>query len=638
MCGICGKYYFQVDELVDREILMRMTKSLYSRGPDEEGFFINNNIGIGVRRLSIIDKKHGHQPMFNEDKMICNVFNGEIYNYKELRRYLLDKGHILFTDCDSEVISHMYEEFGVFFVEKLHGMFSIALLDLRTRSLMLVRDRIGIKPLYFIKLNDSLVFSSSLNSLIQDNNISIDLDSAGINCYFSYNYFPEDITPLKNIKKLLPGSYLICDSNGIKTNQYWQLDYNNNTVRPENHYINEFKSIFQKVVKAHLISDIPVGIFLSGGLDSSSLTCFASKFRNNLDTFTIGFKEITYDERKYASLVANSLGTRHHEVIIDDDLPLLLEKIITMLDVPMGEPSLLPTFKLSEFAKEYSGVILSGEGVDELFGGYETYKADILAKFFINLPPTLRQRLLPQLVRKLPLNYKRLNFRFKAELFLEGINKNNRIYHYSWREIFSEEEKRMLYSGDFFNHLTKMNYLEEPYEIFKKYFYASTSHSYLERAMFFDTKVWLPNSVLHRVDMASMHNSLEVRVPFLDDELVEFAFRLPLDKKINNMRGKYLLRKAFNDELPKMILNRPKYGFSVPINKWLRYELKKTCLELISNIPRDLEEFLNRNYLLSIFKEHIEGHQDYGRKLWNIIVFILWYNALASRKNISLGR
>lgn len=631
MCGICGKFYYQSDNYIDRQVLMKMTRSLYSRGPDDEGFFIKRNIGLGVRRLSVVDIKNGHQPMCNEDRTVWVVFNGEIYNYPELKKILLQKGHLFFTNCDSEVIAHLYEEFGVLFMQKLQGMFALALFDVTKNQLLLARDRFGIKPLYFSSLKDSVVFSSSVNSLIQDDGIPLDLNYKGIHCYFSYNYFPDAHSPFKNINKLLPGSYLMCGPGGVEIRHYWQLNYKDKVVKNEIDYVEEFLSIFNKAVDKQLFADIPVGVFLSGGLDSSGLAYFARKFENDLDTFTLGFKDETYDERPYAAAVSSHLDTRHHEITITENIVSLLKRTALALDIPMGEPSFLATFKLAEFAKGYSGVILSGEGADELFGGYETYKADILANIFMDFPPIFRQRLLPSLIGSLPLAYGRLNFKQKAGLFLNGINGNN-IPHYSWRDIFSEEEKRMLYSEYFFNQLLSMGCFGEPYEIFVKYFYGINSKNYLERAMYFDTKVWLSDSVLHRVDMASMSHALEVRVPYLDEDLVKFAYRLPINKKINKMKGKYLLKIAFRDKLPAVILGRPKHGFSVPISKWLKHELKEFVFDLLSNISGEIGLILNRDYVLSLLNEHIKGHRDHGRKLWNIIIFVLWFNALSNRK------
>lgn len=634
MCGICGKYYFHRDRTVAREMLIRMTKSLYSRGPDEEGLFVNNNVGLGVRRLSIIDKKHGKQPMFNENKTICHVFNGEIYNYKQLRRYLLDKGHILTTDCDSEVIGHMYEEFGEFFVEKLHGMFSIALLDLRTRRLMLVRDRIGIKPFYFSILDDSLVFSSSVNSLIQDGDIPTDFDLAGINCYFSYNYFPDSYTPLRHVKKLLPGCYLICDCNGVELKEYWKLHYveTEDITRSKDSYVEEFRVIFDNSIKTHIQADVPVGIFLSGGLDSSGLTFSVSKYRN-IDTFNICFREESFDERQYAYSIAKHCNTRHHAIMIAQDLPRLLMDIVPALDVPIGEASFLPTIELANFAKNHVGVILSGEGADELFGGYETYKADILANFLKDIPPLLKQSLLPRFIRLFDFEDTRLSSRYKAELFLKGINDKSRIAHYVWREVFSKEAKKRLYGYDFYTELAKDNIFIEPYEIFKKHFYAANSDNNLERAMYFDTKSWLPGSILQRVDMASMYHSLEVRVPFLDDDLIEFAYRLPLGEKIHNMKGKYLLRKAFKNRMPKAILKRSKQGFSVPVSKWLRDELKDFFIEITNGCNKKIDFFLNREHVLALFNEHVKGNWDYGRQLWSIAIFILWLDSFLRKSH-----
>lgn len=633
MCGICGKYYFNKDNYVDQRILTKMVQALYKRGPDEEGLFIKDNIGIGVRRLSIVDRDKGSQPMHNEDKTIWLVYNGEIYNYRELKKYLLNKGHVFRSECDGEVIPHLYEEQGISFVQELHGMFALALVDLRKQCLLLVRDRMGIKPLYYGLQNDSVVFASLLTSLIQDPCISLDLDYQGINSYFSYNYFPCHHTPFKGINKLLPGTYALFNAHGCTINSYWRPMLKVDSCGSPMSYVDEFMSIFGRVIKRHLVADVPVGIFLSGGLDSSSIAYFSKNFSQDIAALSIGFREKTYDETRYARLAAKHLQLRHYETAIPNNVIGLIKKMIPAIDIPLGEPSLIPTFALAEFARAHVGVALSGEGTDELFGGYETYKADVLSTIFMNLPHLLKQVILPWIIRRLPYSDDRLNFRFKAGLFLHGIRSPNISPHYSWREIFSADAKKSLYSGDFYEELVATHTVEQPYEIFKEHFFTAYPRHHLEQAMHFDTTVWLPDSILTRVDMINMYHNLEVRVPFLDDEMVDFAYRLPFSEKISNLSGKQIVRRAVNGKLPSAILKRPKQGFSVPIGLWLKHELKQFSREVLTYMPRELDNLLNKSYLLSLFDAHNKEEADYGRQIWSALILILWFNSFTERSN-----
>ncbi len=631
MCGICGKYVYGPGKMDNEDVLLKMTKRLYSRGPDEEGFFRGAKVGLGVRRLSIRDKKLGKQPIYNENKDICLVYNGEIYNHKELRNYLLKKGHVFLSGSDGEVIPHLYEELGDSFIEKLNGMFALALFDLRNDNLIIARDRAGIKPLYYAQGDDSFVFSSSVSSLLQEKEIPLDMDFQGINCYFTYNYFPCGYSPFEKVKKLLPGSYIVCNSNGIKVKDYRQYNPEKIAVK-RNRYAQEFQGVFSEVINDQLRADVPVGIFLSGGLDSSGLAYFASKEMQDLPVFTLGFKEDTYNECDYAAITAGHLGLRHHKFVIEDKIPELFKKTMQSLDVPMGEPSLLPTFQLAGFAKEYCGVVLSGEGADELFGGYDTYKADVLARFFEYLPVKAKRYFFNNILRLMPVDYRYMNNRLRFELFSKGIL-SNKIAHYSWREVFSEEEKKLFFSRALLNKLSDADHLNEPYRIFQEYFNKPGLKDDLEKSMLFDSQVWLPDSILQRVDMASMFHSLEVRVPFLDNRVVEFASRLPLNEKISFMKGKCLLKRAFSDGLPKKIINRRKHGFAVPANKWFRNELKDLCFDIIAQANKGVWELLNRDYLIFLYKEHIAGKMDNSRKLWSTVVFISWYDNLFVNKN-----
>ncbi|MBU0633599.1 MAG: asparagine synthase (glutamine-hydrolyzing) [Candidatus Omnitrophica bacterium] len=632
MCGICGKFYLNPDRHVGHGLLHEMSRRLYRRGPDDGGIVCKDNMGLGVRRLSIMDKENGRQPVFNEDRSICCAYNGEIYNYTELKDYLIKKKHQFFSKSDSEIIVHMYEEFGLEFIDKLDGMFAIAVFDFNKKKLILVRDRLGIKPVYYSRHDDFVVFASNLKALLTDTDVPRDLDVRGINCYFSYNYFPAEYTPLKKVKKLLPGHYLLCDSNGVQLKQYWQLRYKPMKRASTDSYADEFRGLFKESIERQSNINAPVGSFLSGGIDSSSVACYAQKERGDLKTFTIRFlNDESFDEGFYADIVSRHIKSEHHEISLPGDPAGILDKIGPAMDMPTGEYSIIPIFILSQYAQNHTRVILCGDGADEFLGGYLTYAADILANSFNKIPKRLK-RVLFSAVNSFPVQYSWMNFRYKTELFLKGISNLDHVPHYSWREIFSDDEKKYIFQAECFRELQKNLYLKEPYSIFETHFNGSSSNKLLEKALFFDEKIWLPDGVLGKADMASMFNSLETRFPFLSNKLVDFACRLPLSKKINGFNGKYILKKAFKNDLPRKVISRGKQGLSVPIAKWFRYDLKKFASEKFLTAAGEIDNVINRKYPLMLLDRHARGQGDFSRKLWNMLMFFIWFDSFCSFK------
>ncbi|MDD5730222.1 MAG: asparagine synthase (glutamine-hydrolyzing), partial [Candidatus Omnitrophica bacterium] len=392
MCGICGKYYFDPLKQVEGSLLRNMTSVLERRGPDEEAWWQEGAIGLGVRRLSIMDIARGHQPFSSEDGYVRAVYNGQIYNYRYLKEKLISLGHFFLTGCDGEVIPHLYEEYGESFLKHLHGMFGLALVDQKRQKLILARDRMGIKPLYYSVLADGVVFGSSTRAILCDPAVSRDFDPAALHCYFSCNYFPDSYTPFSQVKKLLPGNYIVCEGENVRRQPYWSLLQSSGTDNlPLKAAEDKFRSLFIGAVENHLRADVPVGIFLSGGLDSSCIAYAAAALGADAAAFSIGFRETSFDERPYASLVAQKLGIRHYDCLLPENLGSLVIQAGEALDIPIGEPSFLPTYALSAFASEHCKVILSGEGADELLWGYETYLANILAAPLFLLPSPLRR-------------------------------------------------------------------------------------------------------------------------------------------------------------------------------------------------------------------------------------------------------
>ncbi|MBU1086308.1 MAG: asparagine synthase C-terminal domain-containing protein, partial [Candidatus Omnitrophica bacterium] len=435
---------------------------------------------------------------------------------------------------------------------------------------------------------------------------------------------------LKQIKKLLPGHYLIIRNNKVEINKYWQFKFFAQKARPEQEYVAEFQRIFKQVVKDQLVADVPVGGFLSGGLDSSGLCYNAYQENPVFKTFNVGFREKTFDEQKYLNRLGTSLRENCYCCELPEDMVPLINQVIDSLDMPVGEGSYLPLYFLSGFAKNKVTVALSGEGADELFGGYEMYLADICAKYYKKISQTLRIKLLKTVIRVLPVDYKWMNPRFSLELFLKGVSENQRIAHYFWREIFSQPEKQFVYNPDFLNSLSKESEADPAYHLFAEKFKSTNSKNFLEQAMFFDTAVCLPDGMLQRVDMSSMHNSLEVRVPYLDNRIVEFAQSLPLSMKIRNFQGKFLLKKAFKHNLAKQILQRRKHGMSAPVSKWLKTNLNEFSYAQFAKTNSPSAGIINQDYVLDMLKKHCQGEIDAGRKLWNLLIFSLWIDKIRS--------
>lgn len=631
MCGIWGKYYFDEKRSISTSLIQKMGKSLFHRGPDEGNYIIKNNVALGTQRLSILDIEKGQQPVSNEDKTIWAVFNGEIYNYKELKKYLIAKNHYFFSQCDSEVIPHLYEDYGEQFLEKLRGMFAIALWDKRKSLLMLARDRLGIKPLFFMQDKNFLIFASEIKAILHDDGVIKEIDAGGVNCYLSYNYLPSSYTIFKNIKKLLPGHYLICKrKDKVEIKKYWQIKYKN-TSDSIDKIEEKFKDLLDDTIQSHLIADVSWGIFLSGGLDSSTLVHFIKHYQQNIYTFNLNFQEKSFDEGKFARYIGQFFDTTHYETIMNaQQCKRQLREIVNFLDNPIGEPSVVPTFFMANFAKNYIKVAISGEGADELFCGYPTYQADILAKYYQFLPYPVKH-LASFLANKLPLTNEYLPFGYKARLFTQGAARAYSLVHYFWREIFSQEEKEELLSFDYICELKKNNLFNESLDIFFSYFNEINTSNYIEKCLYTDLKIWLPDSILYRVDTMSMANSIEVRVPYLDHRIVEFMFSLPLKYKIRHLQTKYLLRKIMKNKLSPVILRRRKHGFGVPVSRWLKSELKDLYLEYLSK--RNVENWgiFNYKYIQHIFKEHLENRADNGRKLWNLLILFMWYDRFRRR-------
>lgn len=620
MCGIFGRFNLNKKPVAHDE-LEEMSQSLKHRGPNDTHYFLKQNFGFGTNRLSIIDLAHGRQPLANEDATIWAIQNGEIYNYRELREKLVRRGHTFKTESDTEIIVHLYEEKGEVLARELRGMFAAAVFDTKKRRLMIFRDRIGIKPVYYSFRHDQFIFGSELKALLTQN-IERILNQTAIHDYLSLNFIPGSQTIFDGIQKLEPGHVLTVDARGLIKKPYWQLSTFFNTPFEgvdENDVENELKKILKDAVRYHLISDVPLGVFLSGGLDSSVIVAYASQLHNKkIKTFSVGFKEQSFDERNFARTIAKRFDTDHQELVIDMDVDELVFQMASYWDEPFGDSSAIPTFAISQAARAKVKVILTGDGGDEVFGGYEIYKADELFKYYHRIPYTIRQSILCRLVDLLPVSHEKMSLDFKIRRFFRGSLSDRLEAHYLWRVIFTEEEKKLLYRV--------YPRIRPTYTLYQDAYEEVSSADRFNKFLYVDTKINLVDDMLTKVDRMSMANSIEVRVPLLDHLLVEFAARVPGRLKIRGLTLKYLLKKAMAGLLPDSIINRPKAGFHSPVPLWIRHELRAAINDYLSpSFLKKSGDIFNSLLVQKMIEEHYRGKKDWSRNIWGIFMFQLWY-------------
>lgn len=617
MCGITGF----VGEGT-RDDLERMTRVISYRGPDGEGYFFDarQGIGLGHRRLSIIDVAGGGQPIFNEDGNVAVIFNGEIYNFKKLRESL-EPCHKFATKTDTEVIVHLYEEVGEALFAKLDGMFAIALYDIKSRKLILARDRMGKKPLYFGVFNGTLIFGSELKALIQHPLFKKEINMKSLYDYLSYEYVPTPRSIFADVYKLEPASYLVWEKNQIKKNEFWQFKGDSRIISFAEAKL-ELEKCINESVRRRLVSDVPLGVFLSGGLDSSTIAYYGQKNSDTpLNTFSIGFDDSSFDESNYARRVSAFLGTTHYEKkVTPEDLLDALPAVFSTLDEPLADPSIIPTYILSRFAKERVTVALGGDGGDELFAGYPTFQADKIWNWYRRLPIAV-QKILHIMVMRLPVGYSNFSFDFKLKKFMEGAFEDNLFYrHQKWLGAFNHEEKNAVLRPEF-NH----GILEaEEYGAVDLHIVRNRFSDERNQNLFVYQRMYMMDEVLVKVDRASMQSSLEVRSPFLDREVVEFVNQLPYEYKLNGFTTKFILKELMKDKLPSDIMFRKKKGFGIPLGRWLRSELKGFCNDLLSSPRIENAGIFNVSYVERLKKEHFEGTRDHRKKLWTLLAFEMW--------------
>ena len=623
MCGICGVRRFD-NELVDESILFEMRDVMHHRGPDDEGLYVGRGVGLGNRRLSVVDLVTGHQPMHNEDKTIWITLNGEIYNHEEIRATLEKRGHHYYSRSDTETIIHAYEEFGKDCVQKLNGMFAFAIWDSSKDMLLLARDRLGQKPLYYSVDDEKLIFASEIKSILEYPDVERKIDIEALNLYLTFLYVPAPWTMFEGIKKLSPGHLLTCKGREIQIEKYWDVVYRSSDTRDERHYIGGIRRKLTKSVERRLMSDVPLGVFLSGGLDSSVVVGLMSQIMDRpVDTYSVGFDASIGGSPKFnvdfehAKLVARHFGTNHHEIVIskNDDLEELLPKLVWQLDEPLSNPTIIPTYLVAKLAKESVTVTLSGDGADELFGGYTRYRADKMVSYYRKIPGPLRDKILTPLIYRTPMPQRLKRLAEKASLPL-GAER-----YLTWWTVFSPDDKALLFTKGLVNQVDGA--LSE--RVVSSCFDNVNTGSFQDKLSYTDLKMWIAEESNMRMDKMSMLASVEARAPFLDHELVEFAATIPFSLKVKGLTTKYILKKAFSDMLPKAIIEREKWGFFCPASSWLRDHVRDLTLQLLSRASIESGGLFNYDYVDSLVQRHLNREEYNLNKVWALLTFQLWY-------------
>ena len=620
MCGICGTYDYRTSVPPDPEVLSDMLSVLYHRGPDEEGVHLAGGVGLGMRRLSIIDLPGGHQPIANEDGTVIVVFNGEIYNYRELRSSLAARGHRFSTNSDTEVIVHLYEDAGDDCVQALRGMFGFAIWDARRQRMLIARDRLGIKPVYYCERGSILVFGSEIKAILQHPDVPVRLNAQALGDYLSLKYVPAPQTIFEGIHALPPAHILSCDRNGVRVREYWRVSYTPRHGKNAREAVcsEELEALLADCVRAHLVSDVPFGAFLSGGLDSSTIVALMSQeLQSPVKTFSVGFRGQGEEcsELPYARLVADRYGTDHNEVIVGArDLTDGAERVLWHLDQPIADNACLANYMLSAMASRHVKMVLTGEGGDELFAGYARYSGERLSPWFRMLPGVARRAAVGASERLPGLR------RPKLALFaLCQADEGSRLVN--WFPLFNSEWKARLLSDELGSMVSPLG----PERAFQQCLAQSDATDPLNRMLCADTKLWLADDLLARGDKMCMANSLEARVPLLDHKLVEFAASLPPGLKIRRLTRKYLFRNVARKLLPPEIIERRKQGFPMPFATWFRDEARPMVRDLLSPETIRRRGLFNPGFVQRLIDQHELRIADHSPLIWGLLSVELWH-------------
>lgn len=632
MCGICGSLLFDREALFSDALLKQMADAISHRGPDDDGYYISGPVGLGFRRLSVIDLELGHQPLSNEDCSIWIVFNGEIYNYQELRGFLLSRGHVFKTQTDTEVIVHLYEELGTRCLDRLRGMFSFAIWDSKVQTLLLARDRIGIKPLYYHLSNKSLVFASEIKAILADPSIGRQIDPALIDRFLTFLYLPGEDTLLKGIQKLAPGHYLLAKEGQVAIRQYWDLRFED---PPEKKTIKETEAnllrLLAETVDLHMIADVPVGVLLSGGVDSTGLLSLAVESTDKIiSTFTVGFseKEVA-DERPFAKLAAARFGTRHYETTITaNDFVSFLPRYVWYMEEPVCEPPAIALYYVSKLAKEHVTVLLSGEGGDEAFAGYSNYRNVVWFERMKRCGPVLSRVFaggmsVANSVFDIPRSAK------YAALI------NERFPDYYWSRTShpycNVGDTLAIYSESYGRSVHRECSVKPVRDLETQ----ARSQSNLNAMLYIDSKTWLPDDLLIKADKMTMANSIELRVPLLDHKVLEFAASLPASYKLSGVNTKYILKRALSKNIPSEILNRKKTGFPVPYGSWLRSDLKDVARDVLMDSKTINRGYFRKDAVEKLLQANASG-TDYSKEIFSLLTLEIWQRTFLEKDQVVL--
>jgi asparagine synthase (glutamine-hydrolysing) len=633
MCGICGIFEFDQDRVVEAHEVHAMNQTLRHRGPDDDGVYVERGVGMGHRRLSIIDVAGGHQPISNEDGTIWVLLNGEIYNYPELREGLLARGHHFTTRSDTEAIVHLYEDYGEECFTHLRGMFAIALWDSSKQKLLLARDRAGEKPLFYYHDGDRVLFGSELKAILAGPRVHVTTDEQALFDYFSFGYVPAPKSIYREIRKVLPGHYLAVTKSGLRDTCYWDVRFNVREDRTEDQWCEALQEQLCESTRMQLMSDVPLGAFLSGGVDSSTVVAMMRRAQasGSITTCSIAFEEDEYNEAPFARKVAQQFNTDHFEKTVRPQATEMIDKLAWHYDEPFADSSAIPTYYVSAVARERVTVALGGDGGDENFGGYRRYYFDQMENRLRTLvPPAIRRTLFGPLGRIYPaLAWAPRVFRGKATF--QSLSRSPLEGYFNSMSIFRPDEKPQLFNQDF---LRSMNGYDS-INVFQQHYDNAGTDDPLTRIQYVDLKTYLPDDILVKVDRAAMAVSLEVRAPLLDHRLMELAASIPSRFKLRGTNGKYILKKAMEPVLPADVLYRRKQGFAIPLDRWFRKEIKDMAYE---EIIEQQDGILDPRLLRKIWTQHQSGQYDRSAHLWAILMYRKWRQAFASIRNHSDDR
>ncbi|HKP47817.1 MAG TPA: asparagine synthase (glutamine-hydrolyzing) [Pyrinomonadaceae bacterium] len=621
MCGIVGIVRSDQRD-VDQALVARMTNAIRHRGPDDDGFYLNGNVGLGMRRLSIIDVAGGQQPIHNQDRTAWIVFNGEIYNYLELREKLEKLGHVFYTRSDTEAVVHAYDQYGADCPKHLRGMFAFAIWDTRTQELFLSRDRVGKKPVLYAHLNGQLIFGSEFTALLSHPDVSKDVDYEALNRYLSFMCVPAPLTAYRSIRKLEPGHSLRYKNGELKTERYWQPDFSQKLKISEEEAGERAVAILRDAVKVRLMSEVPLGAFLSGGIDSSAVVALMSEESSEpVKTFSIGFEEQDFSELHHARRIAEHVGAEHHEFIVRPDALEVLPLLVEHYGEPFADSSAIPTYYVARETRKHVIVALNGDGGDESFAGYERYAAMNLAEKYSRVPAVLREKVLRQAINLIPSPDRRRSRVKDAKRFLQSASLPRVQRYLGWVTTFDSEAKADLYSPMFRAESRDL----DGADLLAPWFARANGSGLVDATLLTDIMTYLPNDLLVKVDIATMAVSLEARSPFLDQHLMEFAASLPEKYKLRGLTTKYLLKRMLKRLLPSENLERRKMGFGVPIGKWLRGELQPFMRQTILSDRALARGLFQAQTVRRLVEAHTSGEMDHSHRLWTLLMLELWF-------------